>query len=338
MLIWAGRKVDSAGSAFFNDVWAFDLESSSWSQLEAGDPQPNTRYGTAAVFDPAAGHLVTFAGFTDAGRFEDTWRFDPAAVFWTEISPEEGNPGRRCLHSASYDSARHRMIIYGGQRSGPLDDLWALDLATQRWSEFMPPERPGGRFYTSNVYDPGNDRVLIFGGNLGAPGLSNELWGFDLEAESWRLLEPLGDPPAPREGAAAIFLQERGRMVVFGGTTDTHTNQLWVLDGLAPTTAVSAAATGARPRQSVLHQNYPNPFNAGTTIAFELPEQSHVSLTVYDLLGRKVRTLVTGIRKPGWQQVRWDGTDDAGRWVGSGTYVYELKATQSVRRKLLILR
>ncbi len=337
MLVWAGRKVDSAGSAFFNDVWAYDIGSSTWAELDAGEPQPNTRYGTAAIFDPVAGHLVTFAGFTAAGRFEDTWRFDPKTAAWTDISPAEGNPGRRCLHSASYDAARHRMIIYGGQRSGPLDDLWALDLATQRWTELLPPTRPGGRFYTANIYDSGNDRVLIFGGNLGSPGLSNELWSFDLQMESWTLLEPMGDPPVPREGAAGVFLEEKGRMVVFGGTTDSHTDELWVLDGLAPTTAVSEVAAG-RPQQSILHQNYPNPFNAGTAIAFELSEQSDVSLKVYDMLGRKVRTLVSEVRKPGWQQILWDGTDDGGRPVSSGTYVYELKATQSTYRKLLILR
>ena len=338
MLVWAGRKVDSAGSAFFNDVWAYDIESSTWTELEAGESQPNTRYGTAAVFDPVAGTLVTFAGFTAAGRFEDTWRFDPRSAAWTDISPEEGNPGRRCLHSASYDAARHRMIIYGGQRSGPLDDIWALDLVTQRWSELTPPERPGGRFYTANVYDAGNDRVLIFGGNLGSPGLSNELWSFDLKLETWALLEPMGDPPAPREGATTIFLEEQGRMVAFGGTTDTHTNELWLLDGLGPTTAVSESVAAGRPRQSILHQNYPNPFNASTVIAFELPERSNVRLTVYDTLGRTVRTLVAGVRKPGWQQILWDGTDDAGQSVSSGTYVYELKATRSTYRKLLVLR
>ena len=337
MLVWSGRKVDSAGSAFFNDVWAYDIESSTWTELEAEEPQPNTRYGTAAVFDPVAGTLVTFAGFTAAGRFEDTWRFDPRSAAWTEISPEDGNPGRRCLHSASYDATRHRMLIYGGQ-PGPLDDLWALDLATQQWSELTPPERPGGRFYTANVYDAGNDRVLVFAGNLGSPGLSNELWSFDLKLETWTLLEPMGDPPAPREGTTAIFLEGQRRMVAFGGTTDTHTNELWVFDGLSATTAVAESGEAGQPQQSVLHQNYPNPFNASTAIAFELTEQAKVNLTVYDLLGRKVRNLVTGIRNPGWQEILWDGTDDTGQPVSSGTYIYELKTNQSSYRKLLILR
>jgi hypothetical protein len=338
MLVWAGRKVDSAGSAFFNDVWFYDIGSNSWTELETGDPRPNTRYGTATVFDPVAGNLVTFAGFTDAGRFEDTWRFDPRGAVWTEISPAEGNPGRRCLHSASYDAARHRMIIYGGQRSGPLDDIWALDLATQQWAELGPAERQGGRFYTANVYDAGNDRVLIFGGNLGSGGLSNELWSFDLEGEAWSLLEPMGEPPTPREGATGLYLEEEGRMVVFGGTAESHTDELWVLDDLDPPTAVSEPVANGLPRQFVLHQNYPNPFNAGTTISFELSEPSEVRVQIHDQLGRKVRTLATGFRGAGTHRILWDGTDDAGQPAGSGTYFYQLDAVQSVHRKLLILR
>ena len=66
MLVWSGR----FGGVFYNDVWALDLATDSWSKFALQNPRPNTRYGTAAVFDPVAGDLVTFAGFTDAGRFD----------------------------------------------------------------------------------------------------------------------------------------------------------------------------------------------------------------------------------------------------------------------------
>jgi hypothetical protein len=57
MIIWSGQ-----GVSFYNDVWAFDLTNESWSEFTPPDPKPNIRYGTAAVFDPLARDLVTFAG------------------------------------------------------------------------------------------------------------------------------------------------------------------------------------------------------------------------------------------------------------------------------------
>jgi hypothetical protein len=130
MLVWSGQ----ASGAFLNDVWAFDLDAHTWSQFTPPGPLPNIRYGTAAVFDPIARRLVTFAGFTDQGRFDDTWQFDVAAVAWPNISPAP-DPDRRCLHSASYDARDRRMIMYGGQRSGPLGrPRPTIRPATERWS------------------------------------------------------------------------------------------------------------------------------------------------------------------------------------------------------------
>jgi hypothetical protein len=60
---------------------------------------PNVRYGVGYTFDPVARDLVTFAGFTNQGRFDDVWRFNDQAVTWTDVSPGLG-PGERCLHAA----------------------------------------------------------------------------------------------------------------------------------------------------------------------------------------------------------------------------------------------
>ena len=75
-----------------------------------------------------------------------------------------------------------------------------------------------------------------------------------------------------------------------------------------------------------LEQNYPNPFNPTTTISFYLPVTSRISLTVYDILGREVRTLINNEEYvPGVGQVVWDGRNNAGSVVVSGTYFYTLR-------------
>jgi len=220
MIIWSGRYVTAEGGGFLNDVWGFDLEEETWTELLTPDPVPLERYGTAAVFHPPLRRLVNFAGFTTAGRFEDVWSFDLGTQVWSEIS-STSDPGARCLHSASYDDRRQRMIIYGGQRGGAaLDDLRALDLATHSWTDLAPGDRPRGRIFATQVYDANNDRVIIFGGNQdrdGVDALTDEVLSFDLDQGNWVELVPSGGSPEAREGSAAIYVGSQDRLVLFGG-------------------------------------------------------------------------------------------------------------------------
>ena len=88
------------------------------------------------------------------------------------------------------------------------------------------------------------------------------------------------------------------------------------------------------PVESSLKQNYPNPFNPSTTIRYELPKASHVTLTVYDLLGREVATLVNDVEEPGYKSVQWDASR-----FSSGVYFCRLTAGEFIQtRKLLLVR
>ncbi len=80
------------------------------------------------------------------------------------------------------------------------------------------------------------------------------------------------------------------------------------------------------PTKYALYAAYPNPFNSSATITFDLPHASHVTLLVYDALGRKVTTLVEGRKSVGRYTVQWDGTNNAGQPVASGVYLYRLIA------------
>ena len=88
------------------------------------------------------------------------------------------------------------------------------------------------------------------------------------------------------------------------------------------------------PLATMLGQNYPNPFNPSTTIRYQLSTHSHVTLRVFDLLGRAVATLVEGIEPPGYKSVRWDASRVAG-----GVYFYRLNAGNFTSvKKLLMLK
>jgi hypothetical protein len=86
-----------------------------------------------------------------------------------------------------------------------------------------------------------------------------------------------------------------------------------------------------------LGQSYPNPANPSANIEFALPYDGETRLEVFDILGRRVRTLVDGFRMAGRQTVTWDGRDANGNEVSSGVYLYRLVFDQSVQTKKLIL-
>jgi hypothetical protein len=88
-----------------------------------------------------------------------------------------------------------------------------------------------------------------------------------------------------------------------------------------------------------LSQNYPNPFNPMTTIRFELPARTHVTLRVFDAKGRLVKQLVNATAGPGVQHVAWDGSDDRGHSVSSGVYFCRLSVgKQVVSRSMVLVR
>jgi hypothetical protein len=105
------------------------------------------------------------------------------------------------------------------------------------------------------------------------------------------------------------------------------------------------STNGAAPSVNslALSQNYPNPFsvskNASTTISWYMPNAGGVSLKVYNLLGKEVRTLVRESRAMGRATVSWDGRDNNNRPVAPGVYIYKLNTnTQSLTRRLLVTR
>ena len=80
------------------------------------------------------------------------------------------------------------------------------------------------------------------------------------------------------------------------------------------------------PTRFSLHQNYPNPFNPVTTLRYELPEDVLVNITIYDMLGKKVKTLINQTQDAGFKSVIWDATNDYGKPVSAGIYLYQIQA------------
>jgi hypothetical protein len=93
------------------------------------------------------------------------------------------------------------------------------------------------------------------------------------------------------------------------------------------------------PKPLTLEQNYPNPFNPATFISFFAPEPGPASLVIYNVQGKRVRTLLDGNVEAGRQTVSWNGTNDRGDVVGSGVYYCRLRKNKKIlTQKLVLLR
>ena len=91
------------------------------------------------------------------------------------------------------------------------------------------------------------------------------------------------------------------------------------------------------PEEYALHQNYPNPFNPSTQIGYALPENSNVTIVIYNMLGSKVRTLINEVQDAGFRNVLWNATNDNGAPVSAGMYIYTIQAGKFYQAKKMIL-
>jgi len=111
-----------------------------------------------------------------------------------------------------------------------------------------------------------------------------------------------------------------------------------ILDFNTPV-SISQQNSGTIPCDYELYQNYPNPFNPSTTITYQLPHTSQVELTVFNALGKKIKTLIHTQQAAGLYQVCWDGKDQNGVPVSSGIYFYQIKTeTFSKTKKMILMR
>ena len=125
-------------------------------------------------------------------------------------------------------------------------------------------------------------------------------------------------------------------LTIPGYTALIYSNRQDDIQGVQP-------SPGKVPTRVALEQNYPNPFNPSTSIRFDVPRAAPVTVQVYDVLGRIVRTLVNERMSPGTYTTSWDGINEGGKQIGSGMYFYRLSIggdggyrTMLIRKMLLV--
>ena len=106
---------------------------------------------------------------------------------------------------------------------------------------------------------------------------------------------------------------------------------------ISTTTTTINIQSNTIPAGFELSQNYPNPFNPVTTLHYDLPVNGLVDITVYDMLGREVKTLINQIQDAGYKSVIWDATNNYGKPVSAGIYLYQIRTGEYISTKKMVL-
>lgn len=337
MLVFGGIQDDNG---LLNDVWALNLAGPSWSKINPqGGQDPPAREWTAGVYDPVGDRIVLFGGL-GAGPLGDVWALSLSGTpSWSHLNPSGGPPSPRYLHCAVRIPGSNEMFVIAGTDSTLYGDVWKLNLnGSPTWTQVVPSGTPPpARFHAVAIYDPVRTRVVLYGGSDLAAAKS-DTWALSVNGTpTWTQLAPTGFLPAARYGHSGIYDPVRDRVIVYGGFTNGLTDETLELAFGTPTGVAVDPETVAPAIR--LRPAYPNPFQAQATIAFELARAADGTLTVFDVQGRRVRELRRGFLPAGLHRVLWDGRNEAGLAVASGTYFYRLESEGTrLTRKLVLMR
>lgn len=240
MLVFGGYD-----GSFYNDVWALSFAGATpaWSPVTPIGTPPSPRAGHVAVFDPEGDRMIVTSGYDGVtapyNRVNDTWALSLSGTpEWTKI--EAANPPvARSSASAIYDSARRRLVLFGGTSPDFLADCWALPLdGAPDWVSVASAGAIPAREEHSAVYDTARDRMVVFGGyDTPTPNSHNfdDLWSLEFPgAAAWAPLAPGGTAPTPRWGMKSVYDASADGMWMYGGWDWTYSQQLWFLQWSKP--------------------------------------------------------------------------------------------------------
>jgi hypothetical protein len=238
---------------------------------------------------------------------------------------------------------------------------WAAPVALEEkanlWLETSGGTRDDGNIAVVRVLTDGAEALMGFGLVLqyddaslrfidARPGAGHLLQGQEGQASLFRVLSQtsgrlvLGNALVSGQALSGGGMLAELRFHRQGEATDAFfdlTEAFFYRDGEV-TQVVSLASSRLTPKTYALGANFPNPFNPSTSIEYALPQTGSARLTVYDVLGRKVRTLFSEVSHPaGIFTAAWDGRDTNGRAVSNGIYFYRLEAGQFSRTRKMAL-
>ena len=203
------------------DLWAYRPADDRWRQL---DIRPSgvlpALEGHTAVWDEAGDQMLVFGGCDNSRKQSELYAYRPATDTFVHLAPAGDAPRPRSLQQAAWDPVRRQMLVFGGYGlQNTLNDLWAYDIARNRWQRLT--EAGAGapveeRYYGAAVWDPVREQMILIGGRNHAE-IPATVWAYRPATRKW---VSLGEAPTGgRDWQRAVWDAGRGWLLAFGGWT-----------------------------------------------------------------------------------------------------------------------
>jgi hypothetical protein len=331
-----GGSFTSAGGVSANNVARFNTQTNTWSTLGTGSQ--NGVSGTGLVYVNAlavVGNEVVVGGsFTSAGGVSanNVARFNTLTNTWSTLGTGSSNGVNgevRALAVVGNEVYVGGFFTSAGGVSA--NRVARFNTQTNTWSTLGTGSSNGVNGEVRALAVVGNE-VVVGGAFTQAGGVSaNNVARFNTQTNTWSSLGTGSSNGVNGGGVYALAVV--GNEVYVGGffTSAGGVSANGVARWNSGTSRVEQLSPTA-PKTFLLEQNYPNPFNPSTTIRYQLPVASEVKLEVYDVLGKKIATLVNERQSAGSYQVVWNASG-----LSSGTYFYRLQAGTFVETKKMIM-
>jgi len=335
---------DSSGSAYIfvrtGTVWIQQAK------LEASDGFADDRFGRSVAISGDYAVVGAYGDDDGGGAAGSVYVFERTGPFWNETAKLTASDGMGGAHFGLAVAISGDYILVGAHTAGTDSSgaAYVFKRDTTGWSETAKltasDAGTGTEFGISVGITPGFAMIgswldTVNGDSSGSAYIFAETgttWSeyVKIVPSDGRSRDQFG-----RDVAISTTDAIAGALLADGATSNAGAAYVYkdVLLDVEPT------ARPAIPEAFDLSQNYPNPFNPATIIRFVLHKTAEVELTVHDILGKKVRTLLHRDQSAGEHAVTWDGTNDKGESVAGAMYVYRLRTGSSIQtRKMMLLK
>ncbi|HKQ58675.1 MAG TPA: kelch repeat-containing protein [Candidatus Eisenbacteria bacterium] len=342
-----------------NDVWEYTPPGTgTWSELAVGGTAMSPRAQHAAVYDPVRDRVIVIGG--DTGVFmNDVWALDLAGPLeWHELSPTGVAPSPRREHTAIYDPAGDRIIVFGGFDGQAKNDIWELSLGeTPVWKRLTAiGTSPTPRYGHTAVFDPLRRRMVVFGGGTGPGTFAGDVFALGLDIatpvavalanadatpDRVRLAWTI-DAAGSVEATVSRSVEGSGQWIELGNPIRSgerlefedqtimpgtrYGYRLVVWEGGEETRAEPVWVTVPERAVLALRGVWPNPASRDLSVVFTLPGDQPALLELYDLGGRRIASREVGTLGAGEHRV---GLADA-RSLPAGIYLVRLRHDRGV--------
>jgi len=240
-----------------NDLWSFDVNSSNWTEVVAGNDAPSPRKdGVTAAFADK-GVFFVYGGFGTAGRpIDELWHFSLDSSMWSQViftvSDTTGFPQGRQNHGVAVFADAGFFLVYAGRGFAGVyfDDIWRFDVDAGDSKQVVAKQaavadvnmRPAARYYMGIATFEAGRYFVMYGGFNGER--LGDTWRFDVDTDKWEELIVGDSAPPARFGFTVATFEADEVFYLYGGFSEGHLAEMWMLgNGTTTTTTLSSTTT-----------------------------------------------------------------------------------------------